>query len=228
MLSTVDESLDRSVATEALTWPDRARAAVVRDAASYEDAAQLLLGIKDLRRKIAETFDPHCKRAYEAHRALTKEKADAEAPLTQAERIIKDSLRAYDAEQERLRREQQRIADEQARREAEDRALEQAAALEREGKDFGDEALVAEAHALINAPIVAPTAAPVAKSTPKVAGITMRKTWNFRVVNEALVPRQYLSVNETKIRGVVRALGAAAAIPGVEVYEETSVAAGRR
>jgi hypothetical protein len=47
-------------------------------------------------------------------------------------------------------------------------------------------------------------------------------------VNEALIPRQYLNVNETKIRGVVRALGASAAIPGVEVFEETSVAAGRR
>jgi hypothetical protein len=227
MLSTVAEPLDRSVATEALTWPDRARAAVVRDAESYEIAAHLLLGIKDLRRKIAETFDPHCKRAYEAHRALTKEKADAEAPLTQAERIIKDSLRAYDAEQERIRREQQRIADERARREAEDRALEQAAAMEREGHEFGDVGLIAEAHAAIEAPIVA-VAAPIAKTTPKVAGVSMRKTWAFRVVDEARVPRQYLSVNETKIRGVVRALGSAAAIPGVEVFEETSVAAGRR
>jgi hypothetical protein len=227
MLSTVDESLDRSVATEALTWPDRARAAVVRDAESYELAAHLLLGIKDLRRKIAETFDPHCKRAYEAHRALTKEKADAEAPLTQAERIIKDALRAYDAEQDRIRREQQRIADEQARREAEDRALEQAAAMEREGRELGDAALVAEAQAVIEQPVIA-VAAPVAKATPKVAGIAMRKTWAFRVVNEALIPRQYLNVNETKIRGVVRALGASAAIPGVEVFEETSVAAGRR
>src|SRR5690348_17585474 len=56
-------------------------------------------------------FRSHVKRAYEAHRALVREKADAEAPLTQAERVIKDALRAYDDEQARLAEEAQRQAE---------------------------------------------------------------------------------------------------------------------
>lgn len=227
MPADVLEFPDRAVVSEALTWPERAKSATITDEQSYHAAAQLLLGIKDLRKKIAETFDPHCKRAFEAHRALTKEKADAEAPLTEAERIIKDSIRAFDAEQDRIRREQQRIADEAARVAAETEMLERAAALEAEGHAFGDDAMVEEAHALIETPVTA-IAAPVVKMTPKVAGISMRKTWQFRITNPNAIPRQYLVVDESKIRGVVRALGQAANIPGVDVYEETNVAAGRR
>lgn len=227
-MSIATEAPGRELATEAIAWPDRARAIVITDAESYATACGWLLGIKDLRKKIAETFDPHVKRAHEAHKALVKEKADAEAPLTQAELLIKDRIRAYDAEQDRLRREEQRRADEAARQEAERIALEQAAALELEAKATGDDALMAEAEAIIDAPIIPVPVAPVAKATPKIAGVSIRKRFAFRIVNEAAIPRQYLSVNESKIRGVVTALGLSANIPGVQVYEETSVAAGRR
>lgn len=227
-MSTVLELPDRQVVTEALAWPDQARALTIHDVDTYAQGCALLLGIKDLRKKIAETFDPHVRRAHEAHKALVKEKADAEAPLTEAERILKGALTTYDQEQERIRRDEQRKKDEEARQEAERLALEQAAALELEGHATGDEAMVAEAHAIIAAPIAPVPMAPVQKATPKVSGISMRKTWGFRIVNPALVPNQYRVIDEAKIRGVVRSLGQAANIPGVEVYEETTVAAGRR
>lgn len=235
MSSTVAESPDRSVAIEAMTWPDRARAAIVTDASTYEIAAQMLLGIKDLRKKIADTFDPHCKRAFEAHRALTKEKADAEAPLTQAERIIKDSLRAYDAEQERLRREAQRLADEEARRREEDERVARAAALEREGREFGDDMLVEEAHALINEPAPVVTAAPIAKATPAVKGISYRTTYSAQVTDLVALIRfvaanpshaALLTPNMTALNAQARSLKQALRLPGVHVIETRDVAAG--
>ena len=228
MASSVTDAPDTDgVAQEALAWPDRARAAVIVDADSYRSAGELLLGIKDLRRKIAETFDPHVRRAFEAHRALVKEKADAEAPLSQAEVILKQALVAFDREQDRLRREEQARRDEDARRQEEARVLEQAAAMETEGHALGDVAMVEEAHALISQPVQA-VAAPVQTATPKVAGVTLRKTFAFRITNPSLVPVQYKVIDESKIRGVVRSLGMAANIPGVQVYEDTNVAAGRR
>lgn len=229
MSPVIAEAPDRAVVDEALSWPERAASlAVIATADAYETACELLLGIKDLRKKIAETFDPHVRRAHESHKALVKEKADAEAPLTQAEGVLKAAIRDYDVAQERIRREQQRLADEVARRAAEDEALAQAAALETAGHQSGDESLVAEAHAIIEAPIAPLPMAPIQKATPKVAGVTLKKQWAFRVVNPDVVPRKYLVVNESAIRGVVKALGPAANIPGVQVYEETSVAAGRR
>lgn len=218
------------VAAEALSWPDRARAAVVTDAASYQRTAELLLGIKALRKRVAEVHDPNIKRWVDGHRAALRDKADADTPLTEAEGIIKASLSAYDRQQEQIRQDEQRKADAEARRREEDQRVALAAEMEREGQQYGDVALVREAEALIAAAPPPVVAAPVAKATPKVAGISYRDTWKFRVVNPALVPTQYkvTTINESAIRAVVNGLKGNTSIPGVEVYCERTVAAGGR
>lgn len=221
MSSSLLEMPDRAGVTEAQAWPDRALATVIYDDDTYAKACALLLGIKDLRKKIADTFDPHVKRAHEAHKALVKEKADAEAPLAEAERTLKATIGEYDREQERLRIERQRVLDEEARRLAEAQTLEQAVALEAAGETV-------EAEAVLAAPIAPVPLAPVAKAVPKVAGVSVRKVFAFRIVDPSKVPDSFKVIDESKIRGVVRSLGLAANIPGVQVYEDTQVAAGRR
>lgn len=47
--------------------------------------------------------------------------------------------------------------------------------------------------------------------------------WNFTITNEALIPREYLMVDEVKIRRVVKALKADTKIPGVRVFDEGGV-----
>ena len=105
-LSTVIDNSE-AVKSEALAWPDRARALRITDEASYVEGGELLKAIKALRNKIAQTFDDHIKRAFELHRALVGEKKAAEAPLTQAEGIIKHGLIAYTEEQERIVKDKQ-------------------------------------------------------------------------------------------------------------------------
>lgn len=229
-MATAIEPTGREVHEKALAWPDRARAARVSDQASYAAAGELLLGIKDLRREIDRTFDPHIANAFKAHRDLCSEKKRAETPLAEAERILKDALVVYDQEQRRIAAEEERRRQEEARAREQQAALERAAAMEQEGQEFGDAALVAEAQQVIDDAIhaPAPAVAPVLPQTPKVAGVSMRRVWNFRITNPDLVPRQYTAINESKIRVVVRSLGRDANIPGVEVYEEQVVAAGRR
>lgn len=222
---------------EARTWPERARAAVIRSAESYTSASELLLGIKSLRKRIAETFDPHIKRAFDAHRALTREKADAEAPLTEAERIVKDAMVAWDQEQERIRIEAQRRADEEARQRDEDERLSRAAAMEREGNEWGDQTLVQEAEALIEAPPAPVVAAPVAKATPVVKGITYRTTYSARVIDVMALVKfvaanpshvALLTPNLTALNAQARSLKMGMRIPGVNVVETKDVAAGGR
>lgn len=217
----------REVRTEALTWPERAKAAIVRDGATYVAAGELLKGIKALRQKIAETFDPHIKRAFDAHRALCREKTDAEQPLTEAERILKTALVAYDTEQERLRREEEQRLREEARKQEEARRLEEAAALELEAARTQDEGLREEASQLIEQPFQTPTVV-VPKSTPKVTGLSFREVWRYRITDANKIPREYLKVDDIKIGGVVRSMKGATKIPGVEVYPEKVAAAGGR
>ena len=95
------------------------------------------------------------------------------------------------------------------------------------------EALEAEAQgetetadAIINEPAYVPPVV-VAKTLPKVAGMSIRENWTFRIVNPNLIPREYLKVDEVKIGGVVRSLKEQCRIPGIEVYKESTVA-GRR
>lgn len=224
------------VTQRALTYPDQARALTILNTESYQAACEFLKGIKALREEIAETFDPHIKRAFDAHRALCKEKNDAQAPLTEAEGIVKRALVTYDTEQERLRRvEQQRLQDE-ARRQEEERVLAEAIELEEQAAATGDAGLQAEAAAILEAPVRVQAVA-VAPMTPKVAGIAFRETWSANVTDfHALVKYvaanpQYLGLlqaNSAALNGQARSLKGQLRIPGVEAVATRDVAAGRR
>ncbi len=228
----------KEVSIEAQTWPAKARAIAVSDPAEYQYASETLKAIKQLRTKIAETFDPHVRRAFEAHRALCEEKRQAEAPLTEAERLIKNALVAYDTEQERIRREEQRRLEEEARLEQERQAIERAAALEREGNAFGDASMVAEAQQVIEEQLQAPPppVAAVARTTPKVSGIVHRSTWSAQVTDVMALIRfvaanpshaGLLQVNQAALNAQARSLKGAMRLPGVQPIETRDVAAGR-
>lgn len=211
------------VTQRAITWPETARAIAIVDDGSYLHAAEMVKGIKALRAEVDEAFDSIIAKANAAHKEACAKKRAAETPLIEAERLIKAAMGAFDEAQERIRRaEQQRLEDEERRRVEEDR-INLAAHMETEGKAFGDEGIVAEAHELINQPIV-PVVAPVVKAVPKVQGVTYRDVYKFQVVNPQLVPRQYCIVNESAIRSVVNGLKGEAVIPGVRIWKERAVA----
>ena len=221
---------------EALSWPERANAVRIVDNASYVNATELLKGIKALRRRIGEVFDPHVTRAHEAHKALVREKKDAEAPLTEAEGLIKRALVQYTDKQERQRREdEQRLRDE-ARRREEQRRLEEAAALEQQAVESGNVALGREAEALLEAPVHTP-AVQVAPTTPKVSGISYRETYRAQLVNlMALVTHvathpehaNLLTLNQPAANQLARSLKTNLRVPGLEVVVQTVPAAGSR
>lgn len=214
---------------QALTYPAQAKALRIADPASYQAACDFLKALKALRAEIADTFEPHIKRAHESHKALLKEKADAEAPLAEAERIAKTALVGYDQEQERIRRAEALRLQAEARQQEEERRLREAIALEADGE-------VEEAAALIDAPIETPAIA-VAPTTPKVAGISYRETWGAEVVDMgALVAwvaknpqfSALLTPNMPALNAQARSLKGQMQIPGVKAVCTRDVAAGRR
>lgn len=136
--------------------------------------------------------------------------------LEGAESRLKRGILAYQQEQERIRREQQRAAEEAARKERE-RLERQAAKAEAAGKADKAEELAERAQTVV-APVV--DTAP-----PKVAGVSTREVWRFEITDPAALPREYLVPDEKKIGAVVRALKGDAVIPGVRVYAEQTLAA---
>lgn len=131
---------------------------------------------------------------------------------------------------EALRREQEEAARRAREAEAAGRAEEARKAAAEAAKLAAQAVKVEEKSAdkietlqLREAMVVAPV---VEREAPKVAGVSTREVWRFEVLDAAQVPRQYLAVDEAKIRKVVQALKADAQIPGVRVWSERQLAAG--
>jgi hypothetical protein len=209
----------QEVTTLALSVPDQAKQITIKTQEDYSRAGEMILTIKAIRKKITDTFKP-IKQKMDAAKAevLNQEKA-ADAPLKEAEAWLSPQIIAWNQEQERIRRaEEDRLREEARKREEDDRL---AAAIQAE--QSGQEDVAEE---IMDEPVYVPPVV-LPKSTPKVVGMSIRENWKFRITNEKLIPREYLKVDEVKIGGVVRALKANCAIPGVEVYNEGTIA-GRR
>lgn len=194
-----------------------AQALTVTDAHTYALAGEKLRGLKGLSRKITDWFEPLVTAANRAHKELTTRRADTLRPIEDECRRIDRQMSAWKLEQDRLARaEAARLArEEQERQKA--IALEEAVTLEAQG-------MPAEAAAVVEQAIAAPAPfVPVAPAAPKVEGLSHRSVWKFEVVDKALIPAEYLVVDEKAIGGVVRALKGNTRIPGVRVFEESTV-----
>lgn len=200
----------KEVTERALTVPEKAQAIIIRSNDDFIKAGEILTAIKSLRKEIDATFDPIIKKAFEAHKEAVAQKKKVDAPLVEAEGIVKPRMAAWNAEQERIRREEEERLREIARKEEEERRLKEAIDAEKSGNKE-------EAEAILETPIEPPPVV-IPKTTPKVPGVSFTKQWKFRITDPNKIPREYLTPDEGKIGGVVRALKDKANIPGVEVY----------
>lgn len=235
-------SLEAFAATYAVTTPEQYSAG----AADLQRVKAAQKRLEETRTGITGPMNAALKRVNDFFRAP----ADR---LTSIERTIKGQLSKFADEQERIRREEQRKADEAARkererleaaaREAERKAREKAeadrrAAAEAAAAGRAEEAAKLAARAVAveekaaakvdDLAMRAATTVPqvIVREPPKVAGVTMREVWKFEITDTAQVPREFLVVDETRIRKVVQALKGDAKIPGVRVYAEKQIAAG--
>lgn len=210
------------VEEKALSIVDQAKAVKVTDASTYTAAGTLWKAIGDMIKEVKDTFDPICDAAHRAHKQAVEKRAKYLDPLAAAQKSIKGLMSAYDAEQERIRREEQARLEAEARKKEEERRLQEAIEAEEALRAQGatKEEVAQETAAILETPVIfAPIVIP--KTTPKLQGGPVYRTiWKARIVTESLIPRQYMVPDMVKINGVVRSLKAQHGIPGVEAYEE--------
>ncbi len=139
--------------------------------------------------------------------------------LDKAKLALESEIRRYAAEQERIRREEQRRVEEAARKEQQRlQALAQAKA------DKAAAAGKAEKAQEILENVRHVPVAIVQTIVPKVAGMSMREVWKFRITDPKLIPREYLLVNETMLGKLATATRGAVTVPGVEFCTEAQIA----
>lgn len=164
--------------------------------------------IKRMQKEVDEAFDPIIDKAHQAHKEAVSQKKRYYEPLVNAERLIKQKSIDFQMAQERIRQEQERKLQEEAEKKRQE-ALAKAEAARAEGKDNKADKYEEKA-----ANIVAPT---LASNVQEVKGSSLKDDYDFEVINPDLIPRDYLVIDEVKIRRVIKATKGSLAIPGVKV-----------
>ncbi len=170
-------------------------------------------GLEDTREKAVKPLNDQVREINAMFKAVT-------APALEAVEAVKRQKSAWDEqerarerrEREELGRRQREAAEAEARAQA---ALEAATTKKAREKAHAAAEAASAAQAQAAAEVVKP-AATVLKGD--YGGMGTRKAWVFEVVKPELVPRQYLVVDEKKIRAAVGS--GVREIPGVHITEE--------
>lgn len=180
-------------------------------------AGDFLTRLKTTQKMVADAYEPERKRTYDVYKAIVAERDELAKPLEKAEKSAKRLIASWHAEQERKRREAEAAARremEKKRREEEDRRLEEAEATGNEG--------------LLEKPVIVAQDRPTEPEPQKLDGISYTELWRFEVVDVGKLPREFLMPDMRAIDFLVRMQKGEASIPGVRVYAEKVVRAGRR
>ena len=174
--------------------------------------------------EISRVFSPIIEKAHAAHKEAIAQRTRLEAPLRQAETVLKGRVVAFLDQEAALRRvEEARLMAAQAQAE-ESRRVAEAAALEQAG-------LHVEAEAVLTAP--PPPPVPVTLAPPQADGVSTREVWRaevrdlaalVRAVAEGKVPAAAVEPCLPFLNGQARALKGLMAYPGVQAVKETVVA----
>lgn len=188
----------------------------VTDVASCEAAEEALKKVKRVELAWDAFMDPQIAEKRGALEATKQVKFKLLAQIMPMKNWLQEQVGAFrrklDAKEDR--------AQVQAEGRAEEDAKEERARQIKMLKDAGRNA---EALALSRRPLtVAPVVARIER--PKSSGVAVRELWDFRITDEALIPREYLVPDEVAIGKVVRAMKANTRIAGVEVFAKNSVA----
>jgi hypothetical protein len=195
-----------------------AESLIISNADEAQEAADL---VREAKRYVADTV-----RAYEPLKAATNrahkeacalEKADC-AVAKEVIKIVSPKLLEYEREEGRKAREKEAALREAARKQEEERRLQQAVDLDRAGKTEAAEQVLAM-------PVEAPPV--VLPAAPKPTGVTFAEKWTYRVTEESLIPRRYLTVDAKALASLARSMKGKASVPGVEFYNEGSVRAAK-
>ena len=147
---------------DALGFPAQARTLIVHNNETLEAANTFILGMKDMLKEVAGSYDPIISHA----KAEKKKYSD---PLKEAQQIARTHVTSYLEDQAEI----QRKADEKAREEEQKRQKKENDDLDR-AKKYQDQGMEEEADAIIE-DIPLPASKPEAPAIAKPAGLALKR-----------------------------------------------------
>jgi hypothetical protein len=235
---TVTEEQERTISAGHSALAEEAAALVIDDSDSLARGWAIVNRVGELVKIVKHDFAASKQAAHTAWKTIVAQEAGWLKQLEGPDAVVRGKIVAYKQEEERQLRaaeeiarveaqrradEANRLAREKAEREAEERQLEQAAAAEAAGDKETAQAILEQS---VEAAPVQEVAAVVIPTMvlPKVAGEGgMIERWHFEVADEALVPREFLMVDEKKIGRYVATMKGGAKVAGVRIWSEKDV-----
>jgi hypothetical protein len=220
---------ETTLAREAASQVEQARALQVTDQASYNHAGEVAIRLNALAKKYTEHHAPNIASAHAAHVAAIRTRDTLVNPLVSAREILTVKIRDYE-------REMKRLADMEARRLEEEAKRLAAEALEAQIEEMerGDASGVEVAAAIAEHKTMPLYVPPPPKPVAKIPGMSTRKSWIAEVSNakefyqNALTDRilyavisdpDVLDVIGQKLSAMARTSKGRVEIPGVKVRE---------
>ena len=196
---------------EVKTALDVARAFVIKSKEDYVIVDVHCSALLKLKKKIEDDFAESKATTYAAWKSVVAQEKGHLDGIDEARRIDKAKLVAWQEVEEKQRREDEVRCQQEAKKRADDEALERA----REAHESGQHE---QAEAIINTPVEVPVIV-LPKDTPKTSTIIQTR-WDFRVIDPAAVPREYLQLDITKVAQIVRAMKNETNIPGIQAFSK--------
>ena len=178
--------------------------------------------IEDYRKSLTKPLD-------EEKKAIMDYFRPAVDNLDKAEGLLKGVIAAWNAEQQKIAAEQEKVrraqeAEERKRQEAERETAADLLAQADQAAANGDYAKAEELEAMAAASQSPVISCPVVTAPVKTKGASVSKIWKCRVVDPALVPREWLMPNQGALDAYAKTTkGAGFTIAGCEFYSEDSV-----
>jgi hypothetical protein len=209
-IAPVKEEDVSSLEHEGKEFISQAEAYQVVDANSYSTALLLAAKCAEKEKLPEKLLGAERDLANKLHKSLTQKIGLLSNPFGAAKRIFSQKSYSWKKlENDRLAAEEaKRIAEEKKR--LEDEKLTRAAEVEAAGDKDGAERILEESVFVAPKPI---------QAAPKINGVNTRENWQYRIVDEKLIPREYLCPDEKKIGKIVKANGTKTNIPGIEVFD---------
>lgn len=208
--------MENEIVKQITTLKQEEQNIAVKDFSTCEIAGDFLKSLKPLRAEIDNTFDPIISKAHQAHKEAVAQKKKYIEPIDALEKSIKDKIRQYQIEQEKIRKaEEERIRKElelKAKKEKEEAALKAI-----------DENKIEEAEKIIEKPIEQPKYSEYQQLKQKTTTTVTVDNWKYEILDPQQVPREYCCPDDKMISMIVKANKGKVNIPGVRVYNEPIV-----
>lgn len=191
----------------------KAKSLVVQSSTSYQEAMRFGNEINRRIVQIKEFSAIDKDAAYKTWKDFCEKEKKALTPFLAAKDLIDSVCAAYRRSEKERAEKEAAEARAMAMKAAEEERLRIAEQMEKASKPE-------QALKILDAPIIPKVYAIPMAAIPITEGASFRENWKARIVDESLIPREFLIPDEKKINQIVKAMKSATRIPGVEAYAE--------